>query len=87
MRIVSALTILTFFDLSEMRLREMRGLVMASAARLACRASRSWRFLRRVSGTSCRSVLGFMMGGSLLQVCDSTSIIRQVFCEVMVKGE
>jgi hypothetical protein len=54
---------------------------------LASRASRSWRFLRRVSGTSCRSVLGFMMGGSLLQVCDSTSIIRQVFCEVMVKGE
>ncbi len=48
----------TTLDLSEMRLRGMSGLVNAAAARLARSWSRSWRFLRRVSGTSWRALEG-----------------------------
>jgi len=60
MRMVSGLTILTVLDLLLMRFREMER-VREDAARWAWRFSRSWRFLRRVSGTNCRSVLGFMV--------------------------
>lgn len=66
---------MTTLDLSEMRLREIWGLVMEAAARRALRESRSCRFLRSVSGTRWRSADGGLM---MLVLCVFVRELKQL---------